>query len=129
ERSIDYRHYLRELARKPQAVRQVAAELVRDLGAPFDTAWRALVDAHGPREAARIFAKVLGHVETRGLVGVASTVQGALAAGEPLLLALAPPAPPPPLIAPDELPQSLRTVEVASGRAADYDTWLRGGDA
>jgi len=129
ERSIDYRHYLRELARKPQAVRQVAAELVRDLGEPFDAAWRSLVDAHGPRQAARIFAKVLGHVETRGLAVVADTVQGALQGGEPLLLALAPPAPPPPAIACEELPQSLRTVEVACGRAADYDTWLRGGDA
>ncbi len=38
ERSIDYRHYVRELARKPQAVRQVAAELVRDLGEPFAAA-------------------------------------------------------------------------------------------
>src|SRR5207244_2579061 len=31
-RSVDYRHYLPVLARKPQAVRQVAAELTRDLG-------------------------------------------------------------------------------------------------
>ncbi len=34
-RSVDYRHYLPELARKPQAVRQVAPELMRDLGEPF----------------------------------------------------------------------------------------------
>ena len=32
QRSIDYRHYLSELARKPQAVRQVLPELLRDLG-------------------------------------------------------------------------------------------------
>ena len=32
ERSIDYRHYLAELARKPQAVRQVLPDLLRDLG-------------------------------------------------------------------------------------------------
>ncbi len=65
EKSIDYRHYLPELAKKPQAVRQVAAELIRDLGPSFAAAWRSLVDAHGPKQAARIFAKVLGHVETR----------------------------------------------------------------
>jgi transposase len=129
ERSIDYRHYLRELARKPQAVRQVAAELVRDLGEPFGAAWRSLLDAHGPRQAARIFAKVLGHVEVRGAAAVATTLQLALRSEEPLLLALAPPAPPPAAVAQEELPQSLRAVEVASGCAADYDGWLRGGAA
>ena len=94
QRSIDYRHYLPELARKPQALRQVAAELVRDLGPPFDAAWRLLVDRHGPKQAARIFAKVLGYVESRGLAVVAQTLQDALGREEPLLLALAPPAPP-----------------------------------
>jgi hypothetical protein len=34
-RSIDYGHYLPALAIKPQAVRQVAPDLVRDLGDPF----------------------------------------------------------------------------------------------
>jgi transposase len=129
ERAIDYRHYVRELARKPQAVRQVAAELVRDLGAPFAAAWRSLVDGHGPRQAARIFAKVLGHVESRGLADVARALQEALERDEPLLLALAPPVPALTLVAQEALPQSLRSVEVASGCASDYDTWLRGGAA
>ena len=31
-RAVDYRHYLPELAKKPQAVRQVADELIHDLG-------------------------------------------------------------------------------------------------
>lgn len=127
ERSIDYRHYVRELARKPQAVRQVAAELVRDLGEPFATAWRSIVDAHGPREASRIFAKVLTHVESRGLEAVATTLRTALSRGEPLLLALAPAPAAPVLVAPEALPQSLRGVVVESGCAADYDAWLRGG--
>ena len=35
QRSIDYRHYLAELARKPQAVRQVLPDLRQDLGDPF----------------------------------------------------------------------------------------------
>jgi hypothetical protein len=69
---IDYRHYVRELATKPQAVRQVAAELTRDLGPSFVDAWRALVDAHGPKQGARIFAKVLSYVETRGIDSVAT---------------------------------------------------------
>jgi hypothetical protein len=33
---------LPELAKKPQAVRQVADELIRDLGTPFDVLWRQL---------------------------------------------------------------------------------------
>jgi transposase len=127
ERSIDYRHYVRELARKPQAVRQVAAELIRDLGPPFDAAWRSLVDAHGPKQAARVFAKVLAHIETRGVNLVATALATALAKGEPLLLALAPPVVPSAVVAREALPASLRDVEIASGRAADYDTFLVGG--
>jgi transposase len=128
EKSIDYRHYVRELARKPQAVRQVAAELIRDLGPTFGVAWRSLVDAHGPKQAARIFAKVLGHVEERGLEPVAATLSWAIEHNEPILLALAPPIPPTTDVSPDGLPSSLRNVEVASGCAADYDALLRRGD-
>ena len=66
QRSIDYRHYLTELARKPQAVRQVLPDLLRDLGAPFPAIWDQLHGAHGPRDAARLFAKVLGQLDTQG---------------------------------------------------------------
>jgi transposase len=126
ERSINYRHYVRELAKKPQAVRQVAAELVRDLGPVFGSAWRSLVDAHGPKEAARIFAKVLGYVEARGVEDVASTLAAALAKSEPLLLALAPPVHV--IVVPnDGVPHCLRSVEVSSGNASDYDDALLGG--
>ena len=41
-RRVDYRHYLAELARKPQAVRQVAPELVAALGEPFGRLWSRL---------------------------------------------------------------------------------------
>lgn len=127
EKSVDYRHYLRALSRKPQAVRQVAAELVRDLGEPFGTVWRALVDEHGPRTASRILAKILGHVEDRGLASVAGTLQNAMGRGEPLLLALAPVAPAPARLVEEALPQALRAIEVFAGVAADYDVLLRGG--
>ncbi|HYC09952.1 MAG TPA: IS21 family transposase [Steroidobacteraceae bacterium] len=127
ERSIDYRHYVRELARKPQAVRQVAAELCRDLGEPFPSAWRVLADAHGPKQAARIMAKVLGHVETRGLIEVARVVTGALERGEPLLLALAPAPPVEARLDEDALPSGLRTVVIDAASAADYDLLLQGG--
>ena len=123
ERAIDYRHYLPELARKPQAVRQVLPDLLRDLGAPFPAVWDHFHAAHGPREAARLFAKVLGHLDTHGAAVVVPALATALATGTPLLLALTP-ARAPTRIAVDAVPPPLRAIAVASGCAADYDGWL-----
>jgi transposase len=123
QRSIDYRHYLPELAKKPQAVRQVLPELLRDLGDPFPAVWAHFQAAHPEREAARLFAKVLGQIEAQGLAQVTATVTGALTTGGPILLALTsrPAAPP---LEGIEVPSALRDIEVASGCAADYDGWL-----
>lgn len=126
ERVIDYRDYIPELATKPQAVRQVAAPLVRDLGEPFGRAWRVLVDAHGPKQAARVFSKVLGHVEARGVGAVAERLAVALERDEPLLLALAPPVLPGPHLAEEQLPAGLRHVEVERASASDYDALFGG---
>ena len=123
ERSIDYRHYLSELARKPQAVRQVLPELLRDLGAPFPAIWDQLHAAHGPRDAARLFAKVLGQLDTHGAAVVVPALTVALATGTPLLLALTPARTRDGLAA-DAVPALLRDIEVSSGCAADYDGWL-----
>ena len=122
QRSIDYRHYLPELAKKPQAVRQVLPELLRDLGDPFPAVWAHFHAAHPEREAARLFAKVLGQVEAHGLTHVITTVASALTTGTPILLALtAPAAVSPPQV---DVPPALRDLEVSSGCAADYDGWL-----
>lgn len=129
ERVVDYRDYVPELATKPQAVRQVAASLVRDLGEPFGAAWRSLVDAHGPKQAARIFAKVLGHVEERGTRDVGERLTLALARDEPVLLALAPPLPPSQALGDDLVPAHLRDVDVERASADEYDRLLGGGDA
>lgn len=126
ERSIDYRHYLPELAKKPQAVRQVLPELLRDLGDPFPAVWAHFTGAHPEREAARLLAKVLGQIEAQGLPAVARTVAAALATGTPLLLALAPPPVP---VVPLEVPLGLRDIDVTRGCAADYDGWLTGATA
>jgi transposase len=122
ERSIDYRHYLPELARKPQAVRQVLPDLLRDLGEPFPAVWTRLEAAHGPREAARLFAKILGELETRGAGDVVPALHAALATGAPLTLARIATAAPPRV----DVPAPLRELEIASGCAADYDGWLSG---
>ena len=123
QRSIDYRHYLSELARKPQAVRQVLPDLLRDLGAPFPAIWDQLHAAHGPRDAARLFAKVLGQLDTQGADVVVPALRAALVAGTPLLLALTP-ASTTRTLAPDAVPAHLRDLEIPSGCAADYDGWL-----
>ncbi len=123
-RSIDYRHYIPELARKPQALRQVADELVRDLGPPFDTAWRRLVDESGPKQAARVFAQVLHAVVDHGHREVSERLARALADAEPIALAMRPPPSASPPLA--DVPATLTAVDVASGRAADYDALLRG---
>jgi transposase len=124
-RSIDYRHYLPELARKPQAVRQVLPELLRDLGAPFPLVWTHLHDAYGPREAARRFAKILGTLATSGAPTVVPALLRALASGAPLTLAGVK-APPGPTV---DVPAALQAIEVPSGCAADYDAWLTGARA
>ena len=124
QRSIDYRHYLSELARKPQAVRQVLPDLLRDLGGPFPAIWDQLHLAHGPRDAARLFAKVLGQLDTYGAAVVVSALTVALATATPLLLALTPVRSALVCVAPDAVPASLRDIDVVSGCAADYDDWL-----
>ena len=125
-RSVDYRHYLRELARKPQALRQVADELIGALDEPFAAAWRMLVDQHGPKQAARLFAQVLRAIEARGESTVASEITAALASGEPIQLAVRGHASASPELPTAQLPSSLASIEVHAGAAADYDALLAG---
>jgi len=125
KRSIDYRHYLRELAHKPQALRQVADELIAALDEPFASTWRLLVDQHGPKQAARVFAQVLRAIEDRGQREVASDVAAALASGEPIQLAVRTRTTTP-AVPLEQLPPSLAGVDVLAGAAADYDALLGG---
>ncbi|HEX4354184.1 MAG TPA: hypothetical protein VHZ95_14745, partial [Polyangiales bacterium] len=123
-RSVDYRHYVRELARKPQALRQVADELIAALDEPFAAAWRMLVDQQGPKQAARLFAQVLRAIEARGEQTVAQEITAALASGEPIQLAVRARASV--VVSTAQLPSSLASVEVHAGLAADYDALLGG---
>jgi transposase len=63
---ITYRHYLPELARQPQAVRQVAPDLLPELGEPYQTLWHMLAQTHGEREAARVVAKLIAAIVAHG---------------------------------------------------------------
>ena len=131
EKRIRYRHYLPELAKKPQALRQVAAELLGELGEPYGELWRLLVDTHGPREAARVFARVLGAVVAHGEEPVAGALRVSLAAGRLDLLALASTLSEPRTAITIAVPPALASYDVEHARAADYDHLLRrdGGDS
>jgi len=124
-RSIDYRHYLRALATKPNAVRQVLPELLRDLGAPFPAVWDQLTADHTPIDAARSLATILGVLAADGPAAVVPLLEQALCAGTPLRLGRR--ATRAASLGEDLLPPALRDIEVASGVAADYDLWLQGG--
>lgn len=122
---ISYRHYLPELAKKPQAVRQVAPELVSELGEPYGRLWSLLVGRYGSREAARVLSRVLGAVVDHGAETVAKALEDALEVGRCDLLSLAG------RIRQDrpvvEVPAALQGYEIEAGSPADYDVLLQGG--
>jgi hypothetical protein len=122
---IRYRHYLSELAKKPQAVRQVAPELVRELGAPYGKLWEMLTERYGEKEASRVLCRILGAAVDHGEEPVADALQAALSRGSFDLLALA-----------EHLedrrgqsrsvavPEALSNYRVESANATDYDRLL-----
>jgi len=122
---ISYLHYLPELARKPQAVRQVAPELVAELGEPYGRLWSLLVGRYGAREAARVLSRVLGAVVDHGSPTVAEALEAALDAGRCDLLAMAGRLQQASAVV--EVPAALRSYEIEAGSPADYDVLLRGG--
>jgi hypothetical protein len=137
-KSIRYRHYLPELARKPQAVRQVAPELLAELGEPFGQLWDMLEKTHGPLKAARILAGVLGAINDHGESVISQALIKALAkASGPdaqeimaegvVLKALSGCLPARPVLEAERVPSALRLYQVQSGCAADYDQLLMGG--
>jgi len=129
-RSIRYRHYLPELAKKPQALRQVAPELVRELGSPYEELWKMLTASHGPKEASRVLARILGATLEHGEEAVGEALEAALAQGRCDLLSLGK------HLHDDgreqvgsvEVPETLCGYRVEAARAKDYD-WLLKADS
>lgn len=122
-KSIDYRHYVRELAKKPQAIRQVSESLIRDLGEPFGTAWRQLVHEGGAKHASRVFAKILQAFVDLGGQETKVRLVAALERREPLTLALRP-TETSTTVSVSNLPTRLQSIEVVSSCAADFDVLL-----
>lgn len=119
---IEYRHYLPELARKPQAVRQVAPELLAELGAPFTRLWDWLSDSHGPAESARVLSRVLRAVLDHGEERVSATIQATLDENRLDLLALREDEPRARVRVPEELAGHI----VEATAAASFDGLLLG---
>jgi transposase len=127
KRMIRYRHYLLELAKKPQALRQVAPELIREMGATYGKLWEMLTDRYGEKEASRVLCRILQAAVDHGEELVASALQAALSRGRFDLLALA-----------EHLedrrgqslsvtvPEALSGYRVESANATDYDWLLEG---
>ena len=123
-RAVRYRHYLRELAKKPQAVRQVAPELVAELGEPYGRLWELLVSCHGEREAARVLARIVGAIVDHGEAEVTAALSRAVTRERCDLLALSVGSPPATTSC-ITVPPALAAYAVESARASDYD-WLLG---
>jgi len=111
---IEYLHYLPQLARRPHAVRQVAPELMLELGGPWPKLWEVLLNVHEPLPAARIMAGLLEAVrEHRDDVeaALAALVQKNVDGADLCRL---------PVVVPEEFKQ----VEVTAAEACAYDVLL-----
>jgi transposase len=127
-KNIRYRHYLSELARKPQAVRQVAPELIHELGEPYSKLWEMLTERYGAKEASGVLARILGALVDHGEEPVSGALEAAISRGRCDLLSLAEH-----LRDRDrrasavEVPEALSGYHVESANAADYDLLLLDG--
>lgn len=122
-RQIRYLDYLPELARKPQALRQVAPELMAELGPAWQALWASLADVHGDKRASRTMADLVAAVVAHDLETVTDMIIAA--AGQPVRNAADAKAPPRCL--PGHLvPNRLRDCPVGTTHAVDYDALLLG---
>jgi transposase len=127
KRTIRYRHYLSELARKPQALRQVAPELIREMGEPYGKLWEMLTERYGEKEASRVLCRILGAAVDHGEEVVAEALQAALSRGRFDLLALAKHLEDRQRRSPSvAVPEALSGYRVQSANATDYERLLGG---
>jgi len=126
-RYIKYRNYLRELRHKPQATRQVAPQLVEELGEPFPQLWQMLSELFGGREAGRVLSRLLGAIVEHGEETVREKLCQALNVSNENLLGLAGKLQTCLSAAPVVVPESLQQFEIQTSRASDYDWLMMGG--
>jgi hypothetical protein len=123
---IQYQHDLNELARKPQAVRPVAPDFMKEWGEPFQHLWNLLEESHGGKPAGRVMAKVIQAIVDHSLDEVRESVQSCLKAKrvDRLPLLLPKDQPPEPTNA---VPEALQGFGIEQASASDYNHLLQGG--
>ena len=124
---ITYRHYLPAWARKPQALRQVAPDLLPELGEPYYTLWTMLAKTHGEREAARVVAKLVAAIVAHGEGAVTTALTQVMPHEGADLHAVREQLEAVPLPTRIAVPERLAGYEVEAGKASAYDFLLAGG--
>lgn len=122
-RAVHYPDYLRELAKKPQALRQVAPELLAEMDESYRRLHGMLLAKHGELEAARVLAKLLGCVHREGEQALAEALTAALAKERKQPVRPAPATPRQEVT----VPPRLAAIQVTAAKASDYDALLTGG--
>jgi transposase len=120
-RDVRYRDYLAELARKPQAVRQVASQLFSELGEPYERLWSLLSGCHGELDAARVMAKLIAVVVEHGEEKITEVLRQVMEQKPTLPAATDVPQT-------VEVPETLSRYQIEAPSAASYDHLLLGGD-
>ena len=121
---VRYRHYLPELMKKPQAVRQVAPELIAELGEPYGKLWNLLVATHNEKEAARTLSRILAAMVDHGEQKVTAALEESLQSGNVDLLALRRVIRQEESRVTVEVPESLAEYQVETGSLEDFDHLL-----
>ena len=103
-------------------MRQVAPELMEELGAPYVGLWKLLCARYSELDAARVMAKLLGAIVEHGEQVIAEALSEVLAAS--------PQAPRGPTMLPATVPvpAALQHYRVESTSASSYDALLLGTD-
>lgn len=125
EDCIRYQHYLREFAQKPQAVRQVAPELMGELGEPFQQLWELLEESHGGKQAGRVMAKVIQAILDHSLEEVSQSVKDCLKSERVDLLPMLLPRSEQ-ILPTNPVPEVLQDITIEQASASDYNHLLKG---
>jgi len=123
-KQIQYLDYLPELAKRPQAVVQVAPELMAELGEDWSHLWQLLSAVHDERQVGRIVGGLLAAVVQHGADTVSAALRHVLACSPAPLDDAAARVLVPAAVA---VPEALRDYQIEAARATDYDHLLLGG--
>jgi transposase len=123
-KSVRYVDYLPELAKRPQAVVQVAPELMAELGEEWTHLWQLLQDVHDDQHVGRIVGGLLAAVVKHGADTVNAALRQVLMASNAAPVATTTSDVVPTAVT---VPEALRSYQIGAAQATDYDHLLLGG--